>query len=477
MATRSRTIVAVVLLLAFPSALVVVQQIDLVRRTSLFEFTKQDEQALLGAFLNASPQALRDSATAAPKNQEQKDPDAESTTLNVEPLKCLDLTNLCSKADKEEFVPNVQSPPSSSSSGTLALGCPVLKGGYRNQYMRFVALVAKAIELDYSILLPSIKWHEKSSSFGVPFELLWDVDFWNTHPNLPKLVPYHPGQHSQWNPNTTTYYGLCPTVVEWFRKPHKTNTYQPIESSNHPYVFGGASSGARGSLWDLYRRSDKLGRPLKFANQTAFPLQQLEDWIVQAMRPSRLVQSLVKDIRPGGDTPYLAVHPRVEPEMLYHGHCLQHKVRNLTEILDMVLSHPDLHGYHQMFVALAMPQMRQKFRRRFQHFEHHEHNLQVIENALQRGHVARPDDQKVHLWMAGEEALVDRNVNSCMMTLLASIVNLELAVQANVFVGTKISTWSISVWKIRHALNKPNYEFTPNDGVRLVQGLPEPFNC
>lgn len=76
--------------------------------------------------------------------------------------------------------------------------------------------------------------------------------------------------------------------------------------------------------------------------------------------------------------------------------------------------------------------------------------------------------------------MVDRNVNQCMMTLLASIVNLELAIQSDVFVGTSVSTWSTSVWKMRHWRNpekSENYIFTPLQGIQKLEGLPKPFRC
>jgi hypothetical protein len=78
---------------------------------------------------------------------------------------------------------------------TLALLYPPgLFGGYRNQVLRFVGLISYAQQNNHTqLLLPSLLWttqYEASGNFHpVPFDMLFDVDHWNSFvPELPLLV-------------------------------------------------------------------------------------------------------------------------------------------------------------------------------------------------------------------------------------------------------------------------------------------------
>jgi hypothetical protein len=362
---------------------------------------------------------------------------------------------------------------------------PVLKGGYRNQYMRFVALVAKALSENRNILLDSILWHEKSTHNGIPFSLLFNVQHWNEHPYLPKLVSYSPGIHTQWNPKTFLFYGTCKTTIAWFEAPHKVSFTPEVKAMTQHYPGGGGRSGQPENLWDYYRRHDKYGLVIPLSefnpyttdtNQSSILLPELEKWILSTMKPTSIVQALVEFIQPKNQ-PYIALHPRVEPEMLNHGHCQQGKVKSLKVIMQHLLDYTEFNDYHQLFVAVAMPQMLSRQSPREPWYKTHQENLQYLKTIFEQGVIRQNNQQpsSLHVWTAGETS-IQHHVHTCMITLLSSVVNMELAVQANVFVGTRVSTWSTSVWKIRHYRGLPNYEFTPN-GIQRLEGLPPPFQC
>jgi hypothetical protein len=246
----------------------------------------------------------------------------------------------------------------------------------------------------------------------------------------------------------------------------------------HPYAMGGARSGQPGNLWDYYRQRDKYGTQIQVHNsKNSISLQQLEEWILRAMKPSNTVKDLIQSLKPQGK-PYIALHPRIEPEMLQHTHCQAEKIRSLPEILNQVVDYPQFQKYSSLFVAVAMPQMTAKVTRPHQMkwFKDHQINLETLNKTFVEG-LERPGGAgHLDVWTAGEASLEERKVNVCMLQLLASIVNMELAIEADVYIGTAVSTWSNSVWKIRHWRGKPNYEFT-KQGIKRVEGLPPAFRC
>ena len=68
-------------------------------------------------------------------------------------------------------------------------------GGLRNQHMRFVAFVNKAVQHNISqILLPSLRWGDALHvGMSAPHEMLFDVVHWNNRADefgLPRLVRY-----------------------------------------------------------------------------------------------------------------------------------------------------------------------------------------------------------------------------------------------------------------------------------------------
>jgi hypothetical protein len=80
---------------------------------------------------------------------------------------------------------------------TLVHFDPHFIGGFRNQHMRFVGLVAHAIDHNIrQILLPSLRWVDNNNKpNSIHHELLFDVDYWNKRADefgLPTLVDYDP---------------------------------------------------------------------------------------------------------------------------------------------------------------------------------------------------------------------------------------------------------------------------------------------
>jgi hypothetical protein len=302
---------------------------------------------------------------------------------------------------------------------------------------------------------------------------LFDVDTWNANSNLPKLVAFSPKEHPQWNPKTTMFHGTCPTLIAWYKSSQLVSFVPELTTMTAPYPAGGARPNQPGNLWDYYRKHDKYGLMLERKKDgISISLPQLEEWILASMTPSHAVQELVNSLKP--TDPYMALHPRIEPEMLQYRFCQVGKVRRLQEILHDVTHYLAFAQFQQLFVAVAMPQMRERQRASLSWYRDHAENLNLLQSLFQDG-LTKPDGSYLRVWTAGESSLEHR-INHCMLTLLASVVNMELACQADVFIGTRVSTWSMSVWKIRHYRGLPNYEFTPR-GIQPMEGLPPPFKC
>ena len=373
---------------------------------------------------------------------------------------------------------------------SLAMAVPVLKGGYRSQYMRFVALVAMALSANQTILLESVKWNVRSSNNAIPFQMLFDVDTWNANRNLPKLVSYSPKKHPQWNPKSTVFIGSCPTVVSWFQSSQYVTFVPELVNMTAPYPGGGARPNQPGNLWDYYRKHDKYGLMIQHKKQgTSISLPQLEEWMLTSMKPSQMVQGLVDSLKPAdnnndNNNNYIALHPRIEPEFLKYRYCQAGKVRRLHDMIQQITNYPAFaqqQQKQQLFVAVAMPQMQERQKAGEPWYKDHAENLKLLQSLLEHGltkngDAAQQQEQKMHVWTAGEAALEHR-INHCTLPLVASMVNMELACQAHVFIGTRVSAWSMSVWKIRHHRGLANnYEFTPT-GIQVIDGLPPPFKC
>ena len=275
-----------------------------------------------------------------------------------------------------ESVEKVTTTTAGSDSGERVLALltpPGLIGGYRNQFIRFVALLKYAqINGIQKLLLPSLLWsttHRAANNemrfYPIPMQFLFDVEHWNSFRNqsLPELVDSVTGESDCWVPlaedsaatdeiarrmahertrprtkkerkkppiispmaekvlETTGY--LTPVANETFdylagkrpNKPRKTNLLPAVEQCNNPMVIGGGK--ASGYLWNLWDRMQSAEKgPLRQGNQ------ELLDLAHQALRPNRMWreianQCIVESLKQDSDQattqvpPYLALHARV----------------------------------------------------------------------------------------------------------------------------------------------------------------------
>lgn len=217
---------------------------------------------------------------------------------------------------------------------------PGMIGGYRNQFIRFVALVKYAQQQGIrQLLLPSILWSttyraagNEAHFFPVPMDLLFDIDYWNSFENeLPILVDSISGEEdaiasdcwqsnkrnmtkhfldhsiSQFRDNSTRALFLSPMAdlllessgyltpilnetIEFLAglrssKPRKMDLYPKVKHCQHPKVVGGGK--AAGFLWNLYSRMPNVNSGDNSTEAKASGNKALIATVSIALRPSK----------------------------------------------------------------------------------------------------------------------------------------------------------------------------------------------
>jgi len=378
-------------------------------------------------------------------------------------------------------------------SKTLALADPVLFSGYRNQAFRLIALVMYAVRKGYDeILLPSLRWDGRPKSLNsqkhpvaIPFETLFDVEHWNRQTDLPRLVEYNASLHYDWDPSRGLFHGVdCEVVKTYLHRKDPEDRNAIMErianvSANHPHGYGG---GVRaGTLWNDYKlmigNTPIAGRRW---NVSLDVLQSTEESVVKALKPVPNILEGIKYVSRLSSSPYLAFHPRVEVDMIKHRFsCTSIRESNLTSLFHMIQSYDKFKKVDNMFVAINIDSMETTLRnKKSKYFALHEENKLIFKQATTLGLDRLDQDKNMALIFGGKEAIQKTNTPQCAHTIGAAILNFEIAVNADMFLGTKISSWSSSVWQARFLSGRgsENYMFTPN-GIEKIEGRPEPFEC
>lgn len=330
------------------------------------------------------------------------------------------------------------------------------------------------------MLLPSIRWncdHRKVKFDSVPFELLFDVDHWNNNDTgLPRLVAHNKSEHDDWDPFTGMFRGSCDVLDDFLRGEGiaKDSIFNRTKHYENPTPYGGG--GALGTLFYDYMGYDQsiqhvfsplLNKSLDFRND-------VEARIIRAMRPSTTVEQILQRTLGGnGEPPYMVLHARVEPEMLIHLRCLDKKVYNLTTIFDMIrgMEHANVSN-PSLYIAIGMAEMQEG--NPFNEFQlEHELNMKALRNALLLG-INLPSGNSLKVSVG---ALNEAEVETCANEIVSAVVSFEIAVRAEIFIGTYISTWSTTVWKARLAHGKGgNFAYTPSGLVNITGSVPF-FDC
>ena len=282
-----------------------------------------------------------------------------------------------------------------------------------------------------------------------------------------------------------------------------------VSHCQNPYVYGGGIRAGR--LWNDYVRFTK--RATK--KSSGVPMQ-TDQWILRALRPApqwrQVAEQCVRAATTttttiGGNHYYVALHARVELEIMNHA-CGKTMEWNLTRIVQQVQAH--LQSMMQssnvertaaapapsgLFIAVSRAGMGvENF-----HYEKFkaiaDDNLDTLNrlvgnsNSPGTGLPVDNDSDRTYIpvFECGERILEQYYALHPDVpdhgSLLQSVINFDVAVNADVFVGVKGSSYSSHVMTARYYLGKgdQNYRYTKGGGgIESVEngGLPEPHtNC
>mmetsp|Transcript_34331 Transcript_34331/g.75166 ORF Transcript_34331/g.75166 Transcript_34331/m.75166 type:complete len:443 (+) Transcript_34331:270-1598(+) len=326
--------------------------------------------------------------------------------------------------------------------------------GYRNQGMVFNGFVMKCIELNHSqILLSSIKWKDQfGTNKRIQHDLLFDVVHWNSfYPELPRFVTYDHTLH-------------------WQVEGNRWRINSPLVNATLPYAVAKTQK----QMFIHYRRYTKL-----LAQNTKMQRDPVDTLMLQgAFRPHPGIQEIMdryleRVLGVSDDTSYIALHARVEPDMQKHPVCRDKKVIKLQDIFDMLHQKFEEPPVSKVLIMLGRHLLEQEDESN----EIAKENLQLLNDAIDNGLW----DGRVQVFEAGSDILEKSKYHEFAPSIGGSIVNYFFAVQADLFVGTEVSSFSTDVVTTRFVRgNVKNYKYLPEGIVQTTSettAAPPPFAC
>jgi hypothetical protein len=333
--------------------------------------------------------------------------------------------------------------------------------GYRNQMQSFMAFVVIGGLSNHSqILMPTLSYKDTyGSNKYMPFEFLFDVEHWNSfYPALPRLV--HCDQE------------LFPNYNCEKRKWQHTDkpTLLHVESRRNHVLFG------------MFIRYSVKQRGPMMAGGFRNPMELL--MIKGALRPHPdllvIVDRLLGDLGSNGTLPYMTLHARVEPDMMKHRICVGSKVTNLTDIFRFLEeTFPDPPAT-RIFMPINRKYMESGGEINTKNPNATNwmavHNLKELNRAVEEGLWGG----RAKIFEFGSNALKGTKYESRPATT-GAVLNFFMAQNAIVFVGTRVSTYSMDLLHARfYSAKIENYEYLPSGLERWTNKTtkhPPGFDC
>ena len=316
---------------------------------------------------------------------------------------------------------------------------------------------------------------------------------------------YHPGKLQQATLERGTIGAIAsltqPLVVEQNVENKTLNARrmdllkQAQKACNHPKVYGGGIMAGR--LWNDHVNKYIDGK----TGESNYP-NNVDHEVLKALHPLPRWRQVSRDYCLGNDNDnYLALHARVELEMLAHP-CGREMERNLTNILqytETFLNNETANSNEEdnkgnvrtVFIAVWRDGIQDsRYLPKFATWA--ENNIQALDryttttkqNSKEeatttllggRYRVLECGTQMMDRYYVANPDVVNHG------TLLEQVINFDLAVQARYFVGVAGSSYSTAVWTTRYYSGKglTNYQYTPRGIVPVENdGLPNPHgNC
>ena len=318
--------------------------------------------------------------------------------------------------------------------------------GLRNQVMAFSSLVMHSMKDGHNqILLESLRHKDTYGSNKLaPHEALFDVAHWNSfYPQLPRMVHCDPSIMLNYD---------CETGV----------------FSNATYLMPWAYKTFGNQHFTAYQRYTKRAGP--FADPFPHPA----DLLIKsgALRPHPELRAIGDKLMSSmhdtndGPVPYMTVHARVEPDMQKHPVCREHKVLNLTSIVEFLETKWKDPPTTQVFLPINR-QLLEEEGRVVKAGSKKETNWIAVSNLKELNRLSKEGlwGGRVKVFEFGANALKGTRYEERMSSIGGSILNYHIATNSKIFVGTEISSYSNDLVATRfYRGNFENYFYRP-DGL------------
>ena len=332
--------------------------------------------------------------------------------------------------------------------------------GLRNQVMAFTVLIMYSLHDGHNQILLETLRHKDTYGSGklAPHEALFDVAHWNSfYPKLPRMVHCDPGILLDYN---------CSTGVFMNSSYHMPLAYKTFKNQH----------------FTAYSRYSKRKGPL------ADPFPNPADLLIKAgaLRPHPDLRAigdrLMTAMNDNATLPYMTLHARIEPDMQKHPVCRDLKVLNLTTIVEFLETKWKDPPVSRVFLPVNR-QYLEKEGKIVGKDAKEETNWIAVNNLKELNRIGKEGlwGGRVTVFEFGANALKGTKYEKLMSSIGGSILNYHIATNAEIFVGTEISSYSNDLVATRfYSGNFNNYFYRP-DGLHLVttkeSAEPPAFEC
>lgn len=349
-------------------------------------------------------------------------------------------------------------------------------------------------------------------------EVLFDVKHWNQfYPKLPKLVFHFDddenpnNSESDKNMTSTTsskftdtflhyderrvpesvpttkadienHNGLAPRMI-WNNTNlalDKTSNYERMIHATNPYPMGHQNPEMAKNQYKLFakrlykyqkmlksaeeERDGNKGRHVQIGPKQKMRMEQYRLILKDAFRPHPELQSIIDNFKASlgncstktsSTTPYMVLHARIEPDMQRHPMCKNKKVTNLTDIIEAIYNEYPTPPTTKMIILLNKQLLQDEVKEVNSNNTMAAYNLKVLDDVLQNG-LYRGQTEVIE---AGSKLAIESNheIYSKYSTIVGGIINFFLSIDAEIFIGTEVSSYSTSI------VNSRYYRY--NDGL------------
>lgn len=338
--------------------------------------------------------------------------------------------------------------------------------GFCNQYMMFVGLIILAKQNNYSqLLVESIRWKDTyGTNLQIRHDVFFDVVHWNSYyPNLPRIVTHNEDLF----PDVSISGSDMSPRIKW--------KAMPMENSSKPYFVGEKQTSAVHAYLNYDKKVSK-----KSMERFSFEIDIMKD----AFQPHPEIQAIIRGFLNGLNgnkgSDFMVLHARIEPDMQKHSRCLDLKVVSFQHIIRMLEAEFVDPPVSTLIVILN----RELLEKEVENVSNNnntlaEENLKVLNHILAQGLWGG----RVKVMEAGSKLAIEskHGIYSKYSTLSGGIINFFMALQANIFVGTEVSSYSSALVKSRFFRNKHDNYFYAPQGLKMATPLdatdPPVFAC